>query len=128
VLELLKVRARTTDDIVHQARPYLVDVVDYDADAVTKNWKDAATTRDVLQASRDALTSVASWEPHALEDSLRAVADARGVGAGKIFQPLRIALTGSAASPGMFDVLMILGRARSLQRIDASVRYITGAY
>jgi glutamyl-tRNA synthetase len=43
-----------------------------------------------------------------------------------LFAPLRVALTGLTASPGIFEVLMILGRDRSLERIDDSVRYITG--
>jgi glutamyl-tRNA synthetase len=59
-----------------------------------------------------------------MEAHLRRVAEQRGVGAGKLFQPLRVALTGSAASPGIFDVLKLLGRERSLERIDAAVRHI----
>ena len=47
-----------------------------------------------------------------------------GVGGGKIFQPLRVALTGLTVSPGIFDVLLYLGRDRSLGRIDAAVRYL----
>jgi glutamyl-tRNA synthetase len=59
-----------------------------------------------------------------MEESLRAVAERRGVGAGKLFQPLRVALVGSAASPGIFDVLELLGRERSLRRLDAALRHI----
>ena len=43
------------------------------------------------------------------------------MGAGKVFQPLRVALTGVAASPGIFDVLLILGRDRSLRRLERAV-------
>ena len=55
-----------------------------------------------------------AWEPAALEESLRVLAEQLGFGekAGKIFQPLRVALTGLAASPGIFDVLLVLGRER----------------
>jgi glutamyl-tRNA synthetase len=60
-----------------------------------------------------------------MEASLRQLAEQRGIGAGKLCQPLRVALTGSAASPGIFDVLVLLGRERSLARIDDSVTYIT---
>lgn len=57
-----------------------------------------------------------------MEDALRGVAEQVGLGdkAGKIFQPLRVALTGLSVSPGIFDVLAILGRDRSLARIDAA--------
>ena len=50
----------------------------------------------------------------------------RGVGAGKVFQPLRLALTGLPASPGIFDVLLILGRERSLRRVERAIAHIEG--
>jgi glutamyl-tRNA synthetase len=125
LLDLLKVRARTTDEIVRQAAPYLRNDIEYDPDAVAKQWKDAALSREILVAAREALAGVDAWESQPLEEALRGVAESRGMGAGKIFQPLRVALTGSAASPGMFDVLTLLGRERSLSRIDAAVSYLT---
>jgi len=124
LIDLLKVRARTTDDMVRQAVPYLADEIEYDSDAVTKTWKDAAATRDLLGATRDALAAGATWDAQPLEESLRALAESRGTAAGKIFQPLRLALTGVTASPGIFDVLVMLGRARSLARIDAAVQFL----
>jgi glutamyl/glutaminyl-tRNA synthetase len=125
LIDLLKVRARTVDEIVRQAVPYLRESIDYEPDAVAKQWKDASATRELLHATRDALDAVSAWEPQTLEDSLRALGESRAIGAGKIFQPLRVALTGTSASPGIFDVLVMLGRERSLARIDASVIYIT---
>jgi glutamyl-tRNA synthetase len=58
-----------------------------------------------------------------MEEALRALGERLGFGekAGKIFQPLRVALTGLGVSPGIFDVLLMLGRERSLARIDAAV-------
>jgi glutamyl-tRNA synthetase len=125
LIELLKVRARTIDDIVRQATPYLQDTIEYDADAVAKQWKDKVATRDILQATRDSLAAVDPWTTESTEAGLRALAEARGLGAGKIFQPLRVALTGSAASPGIFDVLAVLGKARSLARIDQAVAHLS---
>ena len=122
LIELLKVRARTLDDIVRQAAPYFTETVEYDAEAVAKGWKDRETTQTILSASRDTLTSAPNWTTDALEPELRTLAERIGVGAGKIFQPLRVALTGVAASPGIFDVLVLLGRERSLARIDAALR------
>jgi glutamyl-tRNA synthetase len=127
LLDLLKVRARTTDDIVRQATPYFGSAIGYDPAATAKVWKDADATMDVLRATRDALATVSEWSPTALEESLRALAAARGVGAGALFQPLRVALTGMTASPGIFEVLELLGRERTLERIDIAVRHIGGA-
>jgi glutamyl-tRNA synthetase len=124
LLDLLKVRARTIDDIVRQARPYLRDDVEYDADAVAKTWKDREASRALLEATRSALASASSWDAPALERVLRGLAESSGVGAGKIFQSLRVALTGVTASPGIFDVLVLLGRDRSFARIDAAMQHL----
>jgi glutamyl-tRNA synthetase len=124
LIDLLKVRARTVDDMVRQAIPYLNDQIEYDRDAVAKTWKDTVATRDTLDATRDALAAAPAWEAQPLEESLRSLAESRGTAAGKIFQPLRLALTGVTASPGIFDVLVMLGRDQSLARIDAAVRFL----
>jgi glutamyl-tRNA synthetase len=121
LLDQLKVRARTIDDIVRQAAPYLRDTVDYDPDAVAKQWKDAVATADVLRQTREALAALPAWNADAMEPALRTLAESRGVAAGKIFQPLRVALTGLSVSPGIFDVLVLLGRERSLARLDAAL-------
>ncbi len=123
LLDLLKVRARTTDDIVRQAAPYFREEITYDAEATAKQWKDRPATADLLGAAGDALAALPAWEPVAMEEALRALAERLRFGdkAGKIFQPLRVALTGLGVSPGIFDVLVMLGRDRSLARIGSAV-------
>jgi glutamyl-tRNA synthetase len=123
LLDLLKVRARTIDDIVRQAAPYFQDEISYDAEAESKQWKDRPATAELLAAVRDALAALPTWDAAAMEEALRALAERLGFGekAGKIFQPMRVALTGLAVSPGIFDVLVMLGRDRSLRRLDRAV-------
>lgn len=119
-------RSRTLAEMARLARPYTGPVRGYDAKAVRKTWlRDPAGTAALLGAVGDRLED-APWEAAALEEALRALAGERGVGAGKVFQPLRLALTGSGASPGIFDVLLILGRERSLRRVARAVRRISG--
>ena len=123
LLDLLRVRSRLIDDIVRQAEPYFRDAIAYDADAVAKQWKEPAVVRPLLAATRETLAALPAWEPAAMEEALRALAEAQGVGGGKIFQPLRVALTGLGVSPGIFDVMVALGRERTLQRIaDAEAK------
>jgi glutamyl-tRNA synthetase len=72
--------------------------------------------RALLRGLADKLATVA-WETAALESASKEFAEAEGVKLGKVAQPLRAALTGSAASPPIFDVLVALGREESLARI-----------
>jgi glutamyl-tRNA synthetase len=126
LLGLLTVRARTIDDIVGQSAPYFGDAVEYNTDVVAKQWKDRAAAAGMLKAIHGALVGAPEWDAAAMEASLRVLAEQLGLGdkAGKLFQPLRVALTGQSASPGIFDVLMLLGRDRSLRRIDAAVHFL----
>jgi glutamyl-tRNA synthetase len=61
---------------------------------------------------------VEDWTHEATEQAVRTVADAAGVKLGKLAQPLRAALTGRTTSPGIFDVLVLLGKGESLGRIE----------
>ena len=126
LLDLLKVRARTIDDVVRQATPFFRGTITYDSDSEAKQWKDRAATAEILSRAREVLAGVDRWEPAALEEGLRLLAERLGFGekAGRVFQPLRVALTGLAASPGIFDVLLMLGRDRTLSRIDDAVAYL----
>ncbi len=120
LLDLLRVRARTTHDIVRQAATYFSDSVEYDADAVAKHWKEREAASETLRAVRDRLSQT-EWDAGTMEEALRQLAEERGLSSGKVFQPLRVALVGQLASPGIFDVLVALGRERSLARLDRAV-------
>ena len=74
-------------------------------------------SRALLAKAREALDK-AEWNHDALEQSVREVAEAEGVKLGKLAQPLRAALTGRTTSPGIFDVLALLGKSESLARIE----------
>ena len=124
LLDLLRVRSRIIDDIVRQAAPYFQEAVEYDPEAVTKQWRDAKSAAEILSATRERLAVLPVWEPGAMEEALRTLAEELGISGGKIFQPLRVALVGLTVSPGIFDVLQYIGRDRSLARLDAAVRFL----
>jgi glutamyl-tRNA synthetase len=75
-------------------------------------------TRPLLQAAHAALAALPTWEHDALDSAIRAVAEEQQVKLGKLAQPLRAALTGRTTSPGIFDVLALLGQGESLARIS----------
>ncbi|MGZ2411465.1 glutamyl-tRNA synthetase [Sphingomonas sp. F9_3S_D5_B_2] len=74
-------------------------------------------SRPLLRAAHDALAVVEDWTKESTEQAVRSVADNQGVKLGKLAQPLRAALTGRTSSPGIFDVLVLLGKGESLSRI-----------
>jgi glutamyl-tRNA synthetase len=125
LLDLLRVRARTIDDIVRQAGPYFLPTIEYDPEAAAKNWKDRQASAELLRAVAENIIFVTPWDAEHLEAALRGFAERRGIAAGKVFQPLRIALTGLTVSPGIFEVLVAMGRDLSLKRIGDAVAWLT---
>jgi len=111
---------------VRQAGPYFLEDIEYDPTAVAKNWKDPAEASELLRVTRVALASATVWEPGPLETSLRELAEVRGISAGKVFQPLRVALTGLTVSPGIFEMLIQMGRELTLKRIDKALVALGG--
>ena len=127
VVDLVKPRARTLEDLTRQAEPFVSGTIVPEAEAVAEHWtKDPGATAMRLERLADALSGC-EWSAEDLEDSLRAAAADLGIGAGKLIHPLRVALTGRSASPGIFDVLVLLGRERSMARLLAAVEGIRAA-
>jgi glutamyl-tRNA synthetase len=73
-----------------------------------------------LAAVRDTCAAVGEFTAAALEPAIRALAGSRGVKAGVLIHPTRVAIVGRAESPGIFEVLELLGRERALARIDGA--------
>ncbi len=111
----LKPRANTLNQLVDGAR-FLFDKRPLPMDeAAALLLTDEA--REMLQRAHQGLAALAKWDAASLEAAIREVAEASGVKLGKLAQPLRAALTGRTTSPGIFDVLALLGRDESLARI-----------
>jgi glutamyl-tRNA synthetase len=119
-VDLLKTRSRTVLEIAPKAVRLLAASIDYDESATAKHWKDPQTG-ERLAGLRPVFAALEPWTPEAVEAALREQAERFGVGMGKIAQPLRVALTGSAASPGIDQTVWVMGRERTLARIDAAL-------
>lgn len=115
----LKERAKTLNDLVHgaaflfAARPLPLD------DKARQILADGG--RDALSVLLPVLRDAPGWSAAALEASVKAHAEATGQKLGKLAQPLRAALTGTSTSPGIFDVLEVLGRDEALARLEDQV-------
>jgi glutamyl-tRNA synthetase len=124
VLVLLAPRARRLDDFVSLGRVFFSDTVEYEKAAVEKHLHDAGM-REHLLALDAAFTALADYDPASLESALRAVAELRGVKPALLIHAVRVALTGRTASPGLFEVLALLGRDRAHARLAAAVDMIS---
>ena len=119
-IDLVKPRARKLDDIVPQLRPFLTDDIDRDPAAMAK-YLSSDDLAPHLDAWRARLATVAPFEAGALETALRALAEERGIKAASLIHATRVAVTGQAVSPGVFEVLELVGRERTLARLEGVV-------
>jgi len=121
-LVTLQERAKTLVELAEQARYYLSDDITLDEKAATKFLKPAIGP--VLEDLREGLAALAPWSVDTLTELFHAVIGRHDLKLGKLAQPVRVAVTGGTASPGIFEVLEILGRDRTLVRIDAAIARI----
>lgn len=118
----VKTRSRTILDVAKQTAVRLdAKFVEVDEKAKKEIAKDGAGYGESLQASIEALRDV-DWTPEALEKSLRELAEKRGVPAGKIFQPIRIALTGGTVSEPVNELLFVIGKENALRRLESAAK------
>jgi glutamyl-tRNA synthetase len=125
LVALLQPRARKMPDFVDIGRPYLdpSDELEYDPKGVKKHLKGDDLV-DRLRALRDRLAALEAWEAEPMETALRSLAEEREISAGKLIHPTRLAVTGRKDSPGLFEVLELLGQDRSLSRLDRLIRFV----
>ena len=116
----VKTRSRTTLDVARQVavRPD-AKFVELDDKAKEEIAKDTAGYTAALQSVLEVLPSV-DWTPEALERVLRELAERNGVASGKIFQPIRIALTGGTVSEPVNELLYVVGKEAALKRLAAA--------
>ena len=122
LVELLRERSKTLEEMAARARFACVDDVELDPKAARKLLRKEA--REPLADLRSALAALSEWTEDSVHQALQGVVEQRGLSLGKLAQPTRVAIVGSAASPGIFETLEIVGRDRSLARLDAALSYI----
>ena len=127
VLGLVLPRVRRLPDFVEQARPFLSAAVEYDPEAVRRHLTTADLDRHV-EALIAAFEETETFDERAIERVLRSVADARGIKAAVLIHAARIAATGQAVSPGIFEVLALLGKPLTLSRLRELVRFLRGSF
>ncbi|MFY9557244.1 MAG: glutamate--tRNA ligase [Blastocatellia bacterium] len=116
IVDVLRARYRTTEDFVTLGRPYFSDEFEYEMEAVGKNLKDERL-KILLPGLADRLASVDDFTHDSAEAALRAFAVEQNVKAGLLINAARTALTGQSVGPGMFEIMVILGKQRTIERL-----------
>ena len=115
-------RAKTLKEMAEGSRFFFEEIKDYDPQAAAKNL--TAEALPGLEALRAKLAALSGWSAPALHDELNSTAESLGLKLGKLAQPLRVAVSGGGVSPPIDATLALLGREKSLARLDRALDFI----
>ncbi len=124
VIDLLKPRVKTLNEFLSTGKYFFSDPEHFDENAVKKHWRGENLLERMTQLTA-ALENLTSFDENSIETAIRNLAEKMGVGAGKLIHPTRVALTGSAASPGLFEMMAVLGKDVVLRRMKKAIELIT---
>jgi len=114
-------RAKTLREMAENSLFFFRDVTEYEEKAAKKNLTPESAS--LLEAVRSRLAELPEWRAPDIHVAIQAVAEGNGVGLGKVAQPLRVAVSGGSVSPPIDVTLEILGREKTLERIDRAVEF-----
>jgi glutamyl-tRNA synthetase len=116
---LVKERAKTLVEMVNWVRPYFGQTVTYDEEAARKFLTPAIAP--ILSKLLSRFEAFPDFSKHQWEEAFKQLVEEEGMKMGQLAQPVRVALTGRTASPGLFDVMEVLGRDRTLSRFREGI-------
>jgi glutamyl-tRNA synthetase len=122
VIETLQPRSKTLVEMAKSAVFYYRDSVEFDEKAAHKFLKPEAAA--LLTKAADAIESLVDYSQEPLETMFKTLMEETGLGFGKIAQPLRVAITGTTVSPGIFEMLLALGKDKTILHIRTAVAFI----
>lgn len=123
IIALIKTRVKSVNDILDEAAYFFTDIQSYDEKGISKYFlKDnsIALLQTALQICESNITFIAEQ----LEGELRQKAEEMGIKASQLIHPIRLAISGRTATPGLFEVMEILGKDRCIDRIKKAILYV----
>lgn len=118
----LKERSKTLTELANSLRNYIADDVEYNEKAKAKFLNEGS--RDLLIELKDKLMVVRDFSAEEIEKVFRTIIEKHNVKLGNLAQPVRVAITGSTESPGIFEVLEIMGKEKTLKRLEKAINTI----
>ena len=122
VVSALRERAQTLDEMADKSEYFFSEFEDYDVNAAQKHLRPVA--RDMLADVRSRLSVVEPWSAELIHAQVMATVEDYDAKLGKLAQPLRVAVSGTAATPPIDETLLLVGKARTLDRIDRALVFI----
>lgn len=122
VILTLNARSKTLEEMAEAAGFYYADKISFEHDAVAKFFKPEAV--EPLKLLVEQIDALPDFTIKNLENAFSSVMEKTGLKLGKIAQPVRVALTGKSASPGIFEIMEILGKEQVLTRLNQAINFI----
>lgn len=122
LVDTVRVRVKTLQEVADASAYFFKDVEAYDEKGVAKHFKPEAA--ELLEKCIAALEADEVFDLTSTEAIYNKIAADNGLALGKVIHPTRLALTGRTVSPGMFDVMVLLGKEKTLARMRKAVEYI----
>ena len=122
VVSALRERAQTLDEMADKSEYFFSEFEDYDTKAAQKHLRPVA--RDMLADVRSRLSVVEPWSAELIHAQVMATVEKYDAKLGKLAQPLRVAVSGTAATPPIDETLLLVGKARTVDRIDRALVFI----
>jgi len=123
VVEALRERARTLVEMAEMSQYFYQDFEDFDEAAAKKHLRPAC--EDAMMLAREHLAALDEWTAETLHAVVTVVSEELDLNMGKVAQPLRVAISGRSATPGIDVTLYLVGREQTLARIDRALDYIS---
>ena len=127
ILELLKPRAKRLTDFADQMHYFFYEPEAYDEKGMKKHWK-GLETAERLDMLRSRLAGLENWTEAEIEAVVRDLAEELQISAAKLIHPTRLAISGRTATPGLFEVMALLGQDVVLQRMKKAVEIIKNSF
>ncbi len=121
-IKTLQERSKTLVELANSLRYYIAEDVEYNEKAKAKFLNEKS--RDLLIELKDALNALSDFSTTELEKIFKSIIEKHGIKLGNLAQPVRVAITGGIESPGIFEVLEIVGKEKTIKRLEKAIETI----
>ncbi|MDI6603593.1 MAG: glutamate--tRNA ligase [Thermoanaerobacteraceae bacterium] len=123
IVKAVREREKTLIDIADALSYYFAEIEEYDKKGVKKYFLKTGVI-DILKKAKKALENVEPFTVENTEDAYRRLIEELKISSGNLFHPTRLAISGKTFGPGLFDIMELLGKAKTLERIEKAIEYI----